>query len=181
MEKTTQPLQSSPCSSSTVARPPVLPSLGSVLVLGREEVDTRAHSVAFQTWGPHPADEEEERSSCLKALLSDYFEKEPAGEQAERGCEEEEEEEEEDLGDAKVSKSTGPSASISGTRQLRFRRDRGWVWGEGEEGRDPRRLLSFAAAGLGEPDPCRHPPFPLHPPGREVLWQGHRQDISRHR
>ncbi|KAM9644875.1 ATP-dependent DNA helicase Q4 isoform 7-T7 [Morphnus guianensis] len=58
-------------------------------------------SVAFQTCGPHPADEEEERSSCLKALLSDYFEKEPAGEQAERGCEEEEEEEE-DLGDAKL-------------------------------------------------------------------------------
>ncbi|XP_074880211.1 ATP-dependent DNA helicase Q4 [Buteo buteo] len=59
-------------------------------------------SVAFQTWGPHPADEEEERSSCLKALLSDYFEKEPTAEQAERGCEEEEEEEEEDLGDAKL-------------------------------------------------------------------------------
>uniref|UniRef100_A0A8C0ANB8 DNA 3'-5' helicase n=1 Tax=Buteo japonicus TaxID=224669 RepID=A0A8C0ANB8_9AVES len=38
-------------------------------------------SVAFQTWGPHPADEEEERSSCLKALLSDYFEKEPTAEQ----------------------------------------------------------------------------------------------------
>ncbi|XP_064298015.1 ATP-dependent DNA helicase Q4 isoform X1 [Phalacrocorax carbo] len=64
-------------------------------------------SVAFQTCGPHPADEEEERSSSLKALLSDYFEKEPAGEQAERSHEEEEEEEEEeDLGDAKVRKST---------------------------------------------------------------------------
>lgn len=88
------------------ARPSVLPSLGPVLVLGREEVDTGPHSVAFQTWGPHPVDEEEERSSCLKALLSNYFEKEPAGEQAERDCEEEEEEEEEDLGDAKVSKST---------------------------------------------------------------------------
>ncbi|KAM6225725.1 ATP-dependent DNA helicase Q4 isoform 2-T2 [Spheniscus humboldti] len=57
-------------------------------------------SVAFQTCGPHPADEEEERSSCLKALLNDYFQKEPAGEQAERGCEEEEEEE--GLGDAKL-------------------------------------------------------------------------------
>ena len=65
---------------------------------------TLGHSVAFQTCGPHPADEEEERSSRLKALLSDYFEKEPAGEQAERGCEEEEEEEE-GLGDAKVSES----------------------------------------------------------------------------
>ncbi|KAM9302625.1 LOW QUALITY PROTEIN: ATP-dependent DNA helicase Q4 [Morus bassanus] len=54
-------------------------------------------SVAFQTCGPHPVDEEEERSSRLKALLSDYFEKEPA----ERGCEEEEEEED-DLGDAKL-------------------------------------------------------------------------------
>ncbi|NXF41850.1 RECQ4 helicase, partial [Nyctibius bracteatus] len=55
-------------------------------------------SVAFQTCGPHPADEEEERSSRLKALLSDYFEKEPIGQQG--GCEEEEEEEEEeDLSD----------------------------------------------------------------------------------
>ncbi|XP_074753644.1 ATP-dependent DNA helicase Q4 [Athene noctua] len=53
-------------------------------------------SVAFQTCDPHPADEEEERSSCLKALLSDYFEKEPTGEQAE------EEEEEDDLSDAKL-------------------------------------------------------------------------------
>ncbi|XP_075599254.1 ATP-dependent DNA helicase Q4 isoform X3 [Balearica regulorum gibbericeps] len=56
-------------------------------------------SVAFQTCGPHPEDEEEERSSRLKALLSDYFEKEPLGEQAEPGCEEEEEE---DRGDAKL-------------------------------------------------------------------------------
>lgn len=106
MEKTTQPSQSPLCGGPTVACPPVLPSLGPVLVLGREEVDTGAHSVAFQTWGPHPADEEEERSSCLKGLLGNYFEKEPTAEQAERGCEEEEEEEEEDLGDAKVSKST---------------------------------------------------------------------------
>ncbi|XP_075560904.1 LOW QUALITY PROTEIN: ATP-dependent DNA helicase Q4 [Pelecanus crispus] len=59
-------------------------------------------SVAFQTCGPHPEEEEEEKSSCLKALLNDYFEKEPAGEQAEPACEEEEEEEEEDLGDAKL-------------------------------------------------------------------------------
>lgn len=58
--------------------------------------------MAFQTCGPHPADEEEERSSRLKALLKDYFEKEPGGEQAARGCEEEEEE---DLSNAKVSKS----------------------------------------------------------------------------
>ncbi|XP_074000832.1 ATP-dependent DNA helicase Q4 [Numenius arquata] len=49
-------------------------------------------SVAFQTCGPHPADEEEERSSRLKALLKDYFEKESP----EHGCEEEEEEEEEE-------------------------------------------------------------------------------------
>ncbi|KAM6102878.1 LOW QUALITY PROTEIN: ATP-dependent DNA helicase Q4 [Theristicus caerulescens] len=56
-------------------------------------------SVAFQTCDPHPADEEEERSARLKALLSDYFEKEPA----ERGCEEEEEEE--DLGDADLRES----------------------------------------------------------------------------
>ncbi|KAM6411082.1 LOW QUALITY PROTEIN: ATP-dependent DNA helicase Q4 [Pluvialis apricaria] len=55
-------------------------------------------SVAFQTCGPHPEDEEEERSSRLKALLKDYFEKEPAGEQAARGCGEEEE----DLGAAKL-------------------------------------------------------------------------------
>uniref|UniRef100_A0A8C3J9C8 DNA 3'-5' helicase n=1 Tax=Calidris pygmaea TaxID=425635 RepID=A0A8C3J9C8_9CHAR len=47
-------------------------------------------SVAFQTCHPHPADEEEERSSRLKALLKDYFEKESP----ERGCEEEEEQEE---------------------------------------------------------------------------------------
>uniref|UniRef100_A0A672TH56 DNA 3'-5' helicase n=1 Tax=Strigops habroptila TaxID=2489341 RepID=A0A672TH56_STRHB len=33
-------------------------------------------SVAFQTYGPHPVAEEEQRSSRLKALLSDYFEKE---------------------------------------------------------------------------------------------------------
>ncbi|KAM9573862.1 ATP-dependent DNA helicase Q4 [Guaruba guarouba] len=45
-------------------------------------------SVAFQTYGPHPGDEEEQRSSHLKALLSDYFEKE----RVERGCEEEEDE-----------------------------------------------------------------------------------------
>ncbi|XP_057264064.1 ATP-dependent DNA helicase Q4-like, partial [Pezoporus wallicus] len=45
-------------------------------------------SVAFQTYGPHPVDEEEERSSRLKALLSAYFEKEPV----ERGREEEEDE-----------------------------------------------------------------------------------------
>ncbi|XP_074434136.1 ATP-dependent DNA helicase Q4 [Larus michahellis] len=57
-------------------------------------------SVAFRTYGPHPAEEEEERSSRLKALLKDYFEKDPA---AERGCEEEEEEEEEeDLGTAEL-------------------------------------------------------------------------------
>ncbi|XP_009466920.1 PREDICTED: ATP-dependent DNA helicase Q4 [Nipponia nippon] len=56
-------------------------------------------SVAFQTCDPHPADEEEERSARLKALLSDYFETEPA----ERGCEEEEEEE--DLGDANLRES----------------------------------------------------------------------------
>lgn len=73
------------------------------MVLGKGRRLTPGRSVAFQTCGPHPADEEEERSSCLKALLSDYFQKEPAGEQAERGCEEEEEEE--GLGDAKVSKS----------------------------------------------------------------------------
>ncbi|XP_054023504.1 ATP-dependent DNA helicase Q4 [Dryobates pubescens] len=48
-------------------------------------------SVAFQTWGPHTEEEEEERSSRLKALLSNYFEKEPDG------CEEEEEEEVKDL------------------------------------------------------------------------------------
>ncbi|KAM6445865.1 LOW QUALITY PROTEIN: ATP-dependent DNA helicase Q4 [Rhynochetos jubatus] len=53
-------------------------------------------SVAFQTYGPHPTDEEEERSSSLKALLNDYFQKEPSGEEPERGCEEEEGE---DLGD----------------------------------------------------------------------------------
>ncbi|XP_014811592.1 PREDICTED: ATP-dependent DNA helicase Q4 [Calidris pugnax] len=47
-------------------------------------------SVAFQTCHPHPEDEEEERSSRLKALLKDYFEKESP----ERGCEEEEEQEE---------------------------------------------------------------------------------------
>uniref|UniRef100_A0A8B9FRU9 DNA 3'-5' helicase n=1 Tax=Amazona collaria TaxID=241587 RepID=A0A8B9FRU9_9PSIT len=46
-------------------------------------------SVAFQTYGPHPVDEEERRSSHLKALLSDYFEKE----RVERGREEEEEDE----------------------------------------------------------------------------------------
>lgn len=82
--------------------------------------------MAFQTCGPHPADEEEERSSCLKALLKDYFEKEPGGEQAARGCEEEEE----DLGNAKVSKSASffgscfklrPSAGIPGTRHLQSR------------------------------------------------------------
>ncbi|XP_074683290.1 ATP-dependent DNA helicase Q4 isoform X1 [Strix aluco] len=67
----------------------------------RREVDSGACSVAFQTCDPHPADEEEERSSCLKALLSDYFEKEPAGQQAEHGCQEEEEEED-DLSDAKL-------------------------------------------------------------------------------
>ncbi|KAF1599459.1 ATP-dependent DNA helicase Q4, partial [Eudyptes chrysolophus] len=70
------------------------------MALGQLRACFRAfQSVAFQTCGPHPADEEEERSSCLKALLSDYFQKEPAGEQAEPGCEEEEEEE--GLGDAK--------------------------------------------------------------------------------
>ncbi|XP_054241389.1 ATP-dependent DNA helicase Q4 [Indicator indicator] len=55
-------------------------------------------SVAFQTWGPHAEEEKEERSSRLKALLSDYFEKEPDG------CEEEEEEEEEveHLGDPRI-------------------------------------------------------------------------------
>ncbi|XP_055655252.1 ATP-dependent DNA helicase Q4 isoform X2 [Falco peregrinus] len=57
-------------------------------------------SVAFQTCSPHPVEEEEEKSSCLKALLSNYFEKEPAGEQAEHGCEEEEEDK--DLSDAKL-------------------------------------------------------------------------------
>ncbi|KAM4686328.1 ATP-dependent DNA helicase Q4 [Amazona ochrocephala] len=46
-------------------------------------------SVAFQTYGPHPVDEEERRSSHLKALLSDYFEKE----RVERGREEEEDDE----------------------------------------------------------------------------------------
>ncbi|XP_065525170.1 ATP-dependent DNA helicase Q4 isoform X2 [Lathamus discolor] len=46
-------------------------------------------SVAFQTYGPHPVDEEERRSARLKALLSDYFEKE----RLERGREEEEEDE----------------------------------------------------------------------------------------
>ncbi|XP_033925661.1 ATP-dependent DNA helicase Q4 [Melopsittacus undulatus] len=45
-------------------------------------------SVAFQTHGPHAADEEEERSSRLKALLSDYFGKE----RVEPGSEEEEDE-----------------------------------------------------------------------------------------
>lgn len=57
-------------------------------------------SVAFQTYGPHPVDEEEQRSSRLKALLRDYFEKE----RDERGREEEEEEE--GLDGAKVSGST---------------------------------------------------------------------------
>ncbi|XP_030333854.1 ATP-dependent DNA helicase Q4 isoform X2 [Strigops habroptila] len=52
-------------------------------------------SVAFQTYGPHPVAEEEQRSSRLKALLSDYFEKE----RVERGREEEEEE---GLGDAQL-------------------------------------------------------------------------------
>ncbi|NXJ87180.1 RECQ4 helicase, partial [Trogon melanurus] len=56
-------------------------------------------SVAFQTCGPHPEEEEEERSARLKALLGDYFEK------AEHGCEEdEEEEEEEDPSDAEESR-----------------------------------------------------------------------------
>ncbi|KAK4826916.1 hypothetical protein QYF61_012715 [Mycteria americana] len=110
-------------------------SLGPVLVLGRAEVDTGVRSVAFQTYGPHPADEEEERSSRLKALLGDYFEKEPAGEQAERGCEEEEEEE--DLGDAKVSKSGSdrrPVFLVHGSSGLDETGD--GFWGEEEEGRD---------------------------------------------
>ncbi|XP_061215353.1 ATP-dependent DNA helicase Q4-like, partial [Neopsephotus bourkii] len=47
-------------------------------------------SVAFQTHGPHPVHEEEQRSSRLKALLSDYFEKE----HVERGEEEDEDEDE---------------------------------------------------------------------------------------
>ncbi|KAK2512622.1 Recql4 [Columba guinea] len=46
-------------------------------------------SVAFQSCGPHGEEEEEERSSRLKALLSRYFETEPAA----HGKEEEEEEE----------------------------------------------------------------------------------------
>ncbi|XP_064910736.1 ATP-dependent DNA helicase Q4 isoform X1 [Columba livia] len=46
-------------------------------------------SVAFQSCGPHGEEEEEERSSRLKALLSRYFETEPAA----HGEEEEEEEE----------------------------------------------------------------------------------------
>nr|XP_009666226.1 PREDICTED: ATP-dependent DNA helicase Q4 [Struthio camelus australis] len=50
-------------------------------------------SVAFGTCDPHPAHAEQERSSRLKALLRDYFEKKPSGEQAEPGHESEEEEE----------------------------------------------------------------------------------------
>lgn len=61
---------------------------------------TAAHSMAFQSCGPHGEEEEEERSSRLKALLSRYFETEPAA----HG--EEEEEEEEALDAAQVSKSS---------------------------------------------------------------------------
>ncbi|XP_062424557.1 ATP-dependent DNA helicase Q4 [Rhea pennata] len=39
-------------------------------------------SVAFPTCAPHPEHAEEERSTRLKALLRDYFEKKPPGEQA---------------------------------------------------------------------------------------------------
>ncbi|XP_035422308.1 ATP-dependent DNA helicase Q4 [Cygnus atratus] len=53
-------------------------------------------SVAFQSCEPHPEQAEEERSSRLRALLRDYFEKEAPGEPAPRGCEEEEEEEDEE-------------------------------------------------------------------------------------
>lgn len=63
--------------------------------------------MAFQTWGPHPEQEEEERSCRLKALLSDYFELEPTSP-------EEEEEEEEDLSDAEVSKTAFIWAGVSG-------------------------------------------------------------------
>ncbi|KAM9167088.1 LOW QUALITY PROTEIN: ATP-dependent DNA helicase Q4, partial [Mergus octosetaceus] len=49
-------------------------------------------SVAFPSCEPHPERVEEERSSRLRALLQDYFQKEPAP----QGCEEEEDEEEED-------------------------------------------------------------------------------------
>uniref|UniRef100_A0A8B9EK99 DNA 3'-5' helicase n=1 Tax=Anser cygnoides TaxID=8845 RepID=A0A8B9EK99_ANSCY len=40
-------------------------------------------SVAFQSCGPHPEQAEEERSSRLRALLRDYFEKEAPGEPVE--------------------------------------------------------------------------------------------------
>ncbi|XP_053916305.1 ATP-dependent DNA helicase Q4 isoform X2 [Cuculus canorus] len=54
-------------------------------------------SVAFQSYGPHLEEEEEQRSLRLKALLGAYFQKEPNGE---RGHEEEEEKE--DLGAPKL-------------------------------------------------------------------------------
>ncbi|XP_067146190.1 ATP-dependent DNA helicase Q4 isoform X2 [Apteryx mantelli] len=57
-------------------------------------------SVAFRTCAPHPEHAEEERSSRLKALLRDYFEQKPGGEQAEP--ERESDAEEEALSDAKL-------------------------------------------------------------------------------
>ncbi|XP_064364024.1 ATP-dependent DNA helicase Q4 isoform X3 [Dromaius novaehollandiae] len=57
-------------------------------------------SVAFRTCDPHPEHAEEERSSRLKALLRDYFEEKPSGEQAEPGRESDTEEEA--LSDAKL-------------------------------------------------------------------------------
>lgn len=54
--------------------------------------------MAFQSCGSHGEEEEEERSSRLKALLSRYFETEPAAHGEEEG------EEEGALDDAQVSK-----------------------------------------------------------------------------
>lgn len=68
--------------------------------------------MAFQTWGPHPEEEEEERSCRLKALLSAYFELEPTS------PEEEEEKEEEDLSDAEVRKTSFIWAGVSGISHL---------------------------------------------------------------
>ena len=57
-------------------------------------------SVAFQGGDPQPREEEEERSGRLKALLREYFQRDPHGP---KGGEEEEEEEDEGLSTAEVS------------------------------------------------------------------------------
>ena len=60
-------------------------------------------SVAFQGGDPQPREEEEERSGRLKALLREYFQRDPHGPKGGEEEEEEEEEEDEGLSAAEVS------------------------------------------------------------------------------